>query len=125
MCCTTSGQRYVNQHLRSCKFKYEDIRTAADLFQRGDWFFKFDYTSGYNHVEIFQAHTKFLGCSWIVDDSHKFFKFTVLPFGLSVGPFIFTKIQKALTKHLCGSAWHGSQLCVRTTITVFVIAVIV
>lgn len=27
------------------------------------------------------------------------FKFTVLPFGLSGGPFIFTKIQKALTKH--------------------------
>ena len=23
---------YVNQYLRSCKFKYDDIRTAADLF---------------------------------------------------------------------------------------------
>ena len=91
--------RYVNQHLRSCKFKYEDIRTAADLFQQGDWFFKFDYTSGYHHVEIFPDHTNFLGCSWMVDGSCKFFKFTVLPFGLSVGPFIFTKIQKALTKH--------------------------
>ena len=91
--------RYVNQHLRSPKFKYEDIRTAADLFQQGDWFFKFDYTSGYHHVEIFPAHTKFLGCTWMVDGSPKFFKFTVLPFGLSVGPFIFTKIQKALTKH--------------------------
>ena len=82
------------QHPRSCKFKYEDIRTAADLFQQGDWFFKFDCTSGYHHVE-----TKFLGCSWMVDGSCKFFKFTVLPFGLAVGPFIFTKIQKALTKH--------------------------
>ena len=91
--------RYVNQHLRLCKFKYEDIRTAADLFQQGDWFFKFDYTSGYHHVEIFPKHTKFLGCSWSVDGSCKFFKFTVLPFGLSVSPFIFTKIQKALTKH--------------------------
>ena len=28
-----------------------------------------------------------------------FFKFTVLPFSLSIGPFIFTNIQKALTKH--------------------------
>ena len=26
--------RYVNQHLRSCKFEYDDIRTAADLFQQ-------------------------------------------------------------------------------------------
>ena len=32
--------RYVNQHLRSCKFKYEDVRTAADLFHKGDWFFQ-------------------------------------------------------------------------------------
>ena len=37
--------RYVNQYLRSCKFKYDDICTAADLFQRDDWFFKFDYKS--------------------------------------------------------------------------------
>ena len=59
----TVDLRYVNQHLRSCKFKYEDIRTAADLFQQGDWFFKFDYTSGYHHVEIFPDHTNFLGCS--------------------------------------------------------------
>ena len=35
----------------------------------------------------------------MVDGSCKFFKYTVLPFGLSVGPFMFTKIQKALTKH--------------------------
>ena len=39
--------RYINQYLRSCKFKYEDIRTAADLPQL-DWFIKFDYTSGYS-----------------------------------------------------------------------------
>ena len=34
--------RYVNKHLRSRKFKYEDIRTAADLFSKGDRFYKFD-----------------------------------------------------------------------------------
>lgn len=37
---------YVNQHLRPLKFKYEDIRTAVDLFQKGDWFSTFDYTRG-------------------------------------------------------------------------------
>ena len=91
--------RYVNNHLRSCKFQYEDIRTAADLFQKGDWFFKFDYTSGYHHLEIFAEHTPFLGCSWLVNGHCKFYKFTVLPFGLSTGPYIFTKVQRALTKH--------------------------
>ena len=91
--------RYVNQHLRSCKFKYEDVRTAADLFHKGDWFFKFDYTSGYHHLEIFPGHTPFLGFSWCVDSHCKFYKFTVLPFGLSTGPYIFTKVQRTLTKH--------------------------
>ena len=91
--------RYVNQHLRSCKFKYEDVRTAADLFHKGDWFFKFDYTSGYHHLEIFPGHTPFLGFSWCVGGHCKFYKFTVLPFGLSTGPYIFTKVQRTLTKH--------------------------
>ncbi len=77
--------RYVNQHLRSCKFQYEDIRTAANLFKKGDWFFEFDYASGYHHIEIVVEHTKFLGCSLWVNGIQKFFKFTVLPFGLATG----------------------------------------
>ena len=85
--------RYVNKHLRSCKFQYEDIRTAANLFKQGDWFFKFDYVSGYHHIEIFPEHTTFLGCSWVVGGVQKFFKFTVLPFGLSTGPYVFSRIQ--------------------------------
>ena len=91
--------RYVNQHLRSHKFKYEDIRTAADLFSKGDWFFKFDYKSGYHHLEIFPQHCQFLGFSLFFRGKLRFFQFTVLPFGLSVGPYLFTKIQRALVKH--------------------------
>ena len=63
------------------------MRTATDLFQTGDWFFKLDYTSGHQHVEIFPEHTRFLGCPL----GNNFYKFTVLPFGLVTGPFIFTK----------------------------------
>ena len=91
--------RYVNKHLRSCKFKYEDIRTAADLFSKGDWFFKFAYKSGYHHIEIFPQHCQFLGFSLYYQDQPRYFHFTVLPFGLSTGPFLLTKIQRALVKH--------------------------
>ena len=35
----------------------------------------------------------------MVDGRWKFFKFTVLPFSLSTGPYIFTKVQRALTKY--------------------------
>ena len=90
---------YINQHLRVSKFKYEDICTACDLFSKGEWFFKFDYTSGYHHVEIYPEHTTFLGCSWLLNGHLLYFKFTVLPFDLASGPFVFTKIQKVLVSH--------------------------
>lgn len=34
--------RYVNNHLRSCKFKYEGFPAASELFQKDDWVFTFD-----------------------------------------------------------------------------------
>ena len=37
--------------------------TAADLFSKGDWFFKFDYKSGYHHIEILPQHCQLLGFS--------------------------------------------------------------
>ena len=101
--------RYVNQHLRVQKFKYEDIRTACDLFQQGDWFFKFDYSSGYHHVDISSAHTQFLGLAWIFNGVKRYFQFTVLPFGLASAPYVFTKIQKALVKY-----WRGQGIRIFT-----------
>lgn len=91
--------RFVNKYLRIPKFKYEDIRTARDIFALGDWFFKFDYKSGYHHVDILPNHQKFLGFSWTLAGVKKWFAFTVLPFGLASAPYVFSKIQKALVKH--------------------------
>ena len=42
--------RCVNQHLRSCKFKYEDVRTAADLFHKGDWFLLVDISTSFGEI---------------------------------------------------------------------------
>ena len=97
--------RYVNKHLTSCKFKYEDVRTAAELFPVGDWFFKFDYRSGQHHIEIFPLHCCFLGFSVIHEDHLRFFQFTVLLIGLSMGLYLFTKIQRPLVKH-----WRGKEM---------------
>lgn len=91
--------RHVNNCLRSCRFKYEGIQTATELFQSEDWVFKFDYKSGYHHVDIFEPHTTFLGCALVVAGKMRYFKYTVLPFGLSTGPYVFTRIQKTLVKY--------------------------
>ena len=88
--------RFVNKYLRIPKFKYEEAR---DILALSDWFFKFDYKSGYHHVDILPYHQKFLGFSWTLAGVKKWFAFTVLPFGLASAPYVFSKIQKALVKH--------------------------
>ena len=47
--------RYVNNHLRSCKFKYEGIPAASELFQKDDWMFN------NNNLFIYSALFNMLG----------------------------------------------------------------
>jgi len=84
--------RYLNQFLLVNKFKYEDLRTAMQLFQKGDYLFTFDLKSGYHNIDIFEPHRKFLGLQWEVYGEPQYFVFTMLPFGLSTACYAFTKI---------------------------------
>ena len=53
--------RYLNQYLWQDKFKYEDLRIAMLMFQKGGFMFSFDLKSGYHHVDVYQPHRDFLG----------------------------------------------------------------
>ena len=65
--------------------------------------FSFDLKLGYHHIDIFPEHRKFLTFSWSFEDgSLRYFMFSVLPFGLSSAPYIFTKILRPLVKK-----WRG------------------
>ena len=57
---------YANQHLQPCKFKYEDMPTRWLVLQI--WLYQ--WTSPRRN---FPEQTKFLGCSWMVNRSYKFF----------------------------------------------------
>ena len=47
------------------KFKYEDLRTANLLFERGDYMFSFALkVMDVYHVDIADVHQKFLGIEW-------------------------------------------------------------
>ena len=63
--------------------------------------FSFDLKSAYHHVEISQEYQTYLGFSWKTSNSGDeiFYVFTVLPFGLSTAPYVFTKLLKPLEKH--------------------------
>ena len=87
--------RHLNRFLWKQKFKYEDLRVAMLLFEKGDFLFSFDLKSGYHHIDINEAHFKYLGVSW----AGRFYVFTVLPFGLCTACFIFTKIVRALVRY--------------------------
>ena len=85
--------RHVNHHIFKSKFRCEDISITKEVLKPGDFMFSFDLKSGYHHVDIFKDHQKFLAFSWTYSDgSTKYFQLTVLPFGLSSAPYIFTKL---------------------------------
>ena len=100
--------RYVDQHIFKQKFKFEDWRVALDFFEKGCFFTKFDLKSGYHHLDIFPEHQPYLGFSRVTPDRDtKFFMFTVLPFGLSAAPYIFTKLFRPFVKHWRSKGIHS------------------
>ena len=62
-------------------------------------FFKFDIKSGYHHINILEAHQKYLASAWDFEGVTKYFVFAVLVFGLASAPFVFTKVGKVLIKY--------------------------
>lgn len=93
--------RYVNQFLQKEKFKYEDMRTALMLFEKGDFISVFDLKSGYHHVDINEQSQEYLGFEW----HQLFYVFTVLPFGLSTACYVFTKLMRPLVR-----LWRGKGI---------------
>ena len=87
------------------KFKYEDLRMAALMFERNDYKFKFDLKSGYHHVDIYCEHQKYLGFRWDTEGCPQFYVFIVLPFGLSTAYYIFTKLLRPMIRQ-----WRGRGL---------------
>ena len=99
--------RYVNQHIFKQRVKFEDWRVELDYSEKGGHFTKFDLKSGYHHLDVFPDHQRFLGFSWVMSNGEpSFFMFTVLPFGLSSAPYIFTKLLRPLVKHWRSQGIH-------------------
>ena len=92
--------RHINLHVYKQKFKCEGLHTIKSAFAKDYFVFSFDLKSGYHHVDIFPDHRKYLAFSWDFVGGHtRYFQFTVLPFGLSSAPYIFTKLLKPLETH--------------------------
>lgn len=92
--------RAFNKYLLKKRFKYENWKIVMSYFSLGAFIVSFDLKSGYHHIEIFKDHQAYLGFSWTSSDSMqtRFDMVTVLPYGLSIAPLIFTKTFKPLEK---------------------------
>lgn len=94
--------REINRHLYKQSVKFEDIKTAQMYINEGSYMFKFDIHSAYHHIDIYEPHTEYLGFSWVVHGVRKYYKFLVLPFGLSTACYLYTKLTRPLIKK-----WRG------------------
>ena len=89
------------RHVNKQSVKNEDWKIAMSYFVKDAYMFSFDLKRGYHHIDVAQEYQNFLGFSWRAPDSIKeiFYVFTVLPFGLSSAPYVFTKVLKPLEKY--------------------------
>ena len=99
--------RHVNSYIPKAKFKMEDWKVFLQYLSRGGYMYKFDLKSGYHHIDICQPHQQFLGFQWALGGAkNRYFCFTVLPFGLSSAPYLFTKIFRPLVRYWRGLGIH-------------------
>lgn len=92
---------FLNNFIRKEKVKFEDWKIALQYFKRNCFMTKFDLQSGYHHIDIDPCFQQYLGFSW----KGNYFCFTVLPFGLTSAPYVFTKCLRPLVKY-----WRKNNL---------------
>ena len=84
-----------HQYVKKKHFKLDDWKTGLLYLYKDALMFNFDLKAGYHHIEVAQESQKYLGL----------FEFSVLPFGLTTAPYIFTKVLKPLVTH-----WRSSGI---------------
>ena len=89
----------LNKFVHKAHFKLDDWKICLQFLSQNSLMFSFDLKSGYHHIDILPDSPKYLGFSWEIQGHLRYFEFTVLPFGLSSAPLLFTKILKPLVTH--------------------------
>lgn len=74
----------------------EDTKTVQRLLQRGGFMATIDLKDAYYAVRIHKDSRRFLRFSF----GNKLYEFRYLPFGLSLSPWIFTKLLKPVVREL-------------------------
>lgn len=88
--------RQVNSQCRSIGYQCEDIRNVASLIQSNDDLVSYDIKNGFHHVPVYKPHRDYLGFAW----HGQFYRWRVLPFGLSCSSYYFSKVLRPVIEYL-------------------------
>ena len=79
----------LNQYINKQHFKMETVKSVRQSIMANDWAVSIDLTDAYLLVPIHLRSRKYLRFVY----EHQVFQFTALPFGMSLSPWIFTKLM--------------------------------
>ena len=86
----------LNQYINKPHFKMEPVKSVKQSIMANDWAVSIDLTAAYLHVPIHPRSRKYLRFV----NEHQVFQFTALPFGISLSPWIFTKLMNVIAAQL-------------------------
>ena len=91
--------RHINPHLHKFRFKYEDIKIAEAMFERGSYLFTYDLRGAYHHIPIHINSRAYLGFAWQDGEVTRYYVFNVLAFGIATAGHIFSKTVREMVKY--------------------------
>ena len=89
--------RWVNQHLRRQRCRYETLRRLSSLARDGDWMISLDLQDGFYAVGVHPEDRPYL--TFQVEGFGPL-QFAALPMGLSCSPYVFCKVMRTFVRAL-------------------------
>eukprot|EP00735_Rhodelphis_limneticus_P009037 TRINITY_DN2492_c0_g1::TRINITY_DN2492_c0_g1_i1::g.8884::m.8884 TRINITY_DN2492_c0_g1::TRINITY_DN2492_c0_g1_i1::g.8884 ORF type:complete len:657 (+),score=31.37,sp/Q99315/YG31B_YEAST/24.66/8e-19,RVT_1/PF00078.22/4.8e-17,Dam/PF05869.6/3.1e-05,RNase_H/PF00075.19/0.001 TRINITY_DN2492_c0_g1_i1:1350-3320(+) len=93
---TCVNYKPLNHFIQAPKFRYDGLPVVSEMAREGDWMVTLDLKDGFHHVGIAREHQTLLGFEF----EGTYYRFVVLPFGLAVSPWAFTRLVRAMVTQL-------------------------
>lgn len=88
--------RGINRAITPPKFTLKGAKEAAAVVEDSNWLVSLDLKHGYQQVAMNERARKYLGAQW----GNKTVVSTVLPFGLNLSPYVFTRLTSWLARQI-------------------------